>query len=115
MMYRSPVSVGFLLRRGRALVTWIVRSQLPMAGKGILGVLFEIAHPTPQNRLVQIQITRRLRDADTTLGHKVDRFSLELPAELSSRHRYSPGSRTPYPGVHKSGSSSTDRNHPKRR
>lgn len=33
---------------------------------------------------------------------------LELAAELSSRHRYSPGSRTPYPGAHKSGSSSTE-------
>jgi len=49
----------------------------------------------------------RLRNAHPTFGDKVDRFSLEFSAEFSYRHCYSPGSRTPYLGVHKSGSSSS--------
>ena len=67
----------------------------------------QFPHPTPQNALRQIQVTRRLGNRYATLRNQLHSLSLELTAKLPSRHSHSPvlGSRS-YRRVHQTGSSS---------
>ena len=53
--------------------------------RGTLGLLTGLANPIPQRRIMNIQLTRDLRDLTARLGDHRYRFSLELFRELAPR------------------------------
>lgn len=65
-----------------------------------------IANPFAQHILVQVEIAGGLRHRYPALPHQLYRLKLELAAELPSLHSHPPVPKTPYLGVHGSGSSS---------
>ena len=63
-------------------------------------------HPFAQHVLVKVQIPGGLRHRYPALPDQLHRLKLKLPAEFPSLHSHPPVSKTPYLGVHETGSSS---------
>lgn len=65
-----------------------------------------IADPFARHVDMQVQIARSPRHRHAAIPRQLHSLELELPAELPSLHSHPPIPKTPYLGVHGTGSSS---------
>ena len=81
--------------------------HLAMARKGLVRIGGKVLHLPAQHVLMDIQIPSRLRYTHTPFLDQADSLDLELSPKVPSLHENSGLIKTPYLGVHQTGSSSS--------